>query len=90
MLTGTTSSGFEYSLDEDTLNDMELVDLMVEVQKDSENIRATMEFYERIIGTEQKKRLYDHLRDENGRVPVKQYFLECTEMVKALKEKGKN
>lgn len=90
MLTGTTSDGFEYTLDEDTLNDMEIVDLAVEIQKNPENLSAAMDFYERIIGTEQKQRLYDHLRTETGKVPVKQYFAACTEMIKELKGNGKN
>jgi hypothetical protein len=38
----------------------------------------------------QKKRLYDHVREESGRVPMDKCLIECTEIIQAAGEAGKN
>jgi hypothetical protein len=86
---GTTSTGFEFEIDIRRLDDMELIDIMAEVD---ENALLLTKMCRMILGDEQKKRLYDHLRtDEAGfsRVPVDALTNEITEIFK-LAEEAKN
>ena len=64
---GKTSTGFEFDIEDERLDDMELVDIMAEID---ENPLLMPKLCKMILGEEQKKRLYDHLRSEDGRVPI--------------------
>lgn len=88
MITGKTVSGFEFSLNENVLDNMELLELMVEVQNG--NPAALIPSLTMILGNDQRKDLYDHLRTEDGRVPVAAAAAAFAEIVKAAKNKGKN
>ena len=64
---GKTSTGFEFDIEDERLDDMELVDIMEEID---ENPLLMPKLCKMLLGEEQKKRLYDHLRSEDGRVPI--------------------
>lgn len=64
---GKTSTGFEFDIEDERLDDMELVDIMAEID---ENPLLMSKLCKMLLGEEQKKRLYDHLRSEDGRVPI--------------------
>ena len=64
---GKTSTGFEFDIEDERLDDMELVDIMAEID---ENPLLMQKLCKMLLGEEQKKRLYDHLRSEDGRVPI--------------------
>lgn len=64
---GKTSTGFEFDIEDERLDDMELVDIMAEID---ENPLLMSKLCKMLLGDEQKKRLYDHLRSEDGRVPI--------------------
>ena len=64
---GKTSTGFEFDIEDERLDDMELVDIMAEID---ENPLLMPNLCKMLLGEEQKKRLYDHLRSEDGRVPI--------------------
>ena len=64
---GKTSTGFEFDIEDERLDDMELVDIMAEID---ENPLLMPKLCKMLLGEEQKKRLYDHLRSEGGRVPI--------------------
>ena len=64
---GKTSTGFEFDIEDERLDDMELVDIMAEID---ENPLLMPKLCKMLLGEEQKKRLYDHLRFEDGRVPI--------------------
>ena len=64
---GKTSTGFEFDIEDERLDDMELVDIMAEID---ENPLLMPKLCKMLLGEEQKKRLYDHLRREDGRVPI--------------------
>lgn len=68
MITAKTNDGFEIELDEDVLDDQELMDALTGIQDgDILNVsRLTL----RLLGKEGRKKLYDHLRTPEGRVPV--------------------
>ena len=64
---GKTSTGFEFDIEDERLDDMELVDIMAEID---ENPLLMPKLCKMLLGEEQKKRLYVHLRSEDGRVPI--------------------
>ena len=64
---GKISTGFEFDIEDERLDDMELVDIMAEID---ENPLLMPKLCKMLLGEEQKKRLYDHLRSEDGRVPI--------------------
>ena len=81
---GKTSSGFEYELDEAALDDYELL-----CEMDEGDMTKTISVLNRLLGTEQKERLKEHLRMENGRVPASEMMNEIGEIFGNIKE-GKN
>ncbi|MDO5016537.1 MAG: hypothetical protein Q4E09_05980 [Eubacteriales bacterium] len=62
-ITGKTLSGFEFELNPIVLNDYELLEDLAEVEENP--IKATA-VIERILGKDQKNRLLDHVRGEDG------------------------
>lgn len=84
---GTTSSGFEYNLDETALDDYELLEDLCEL--DNGNTARTISALNRLLGTEQKDQLKEHLREENGRVPASKMMIEMGEIFNSVKG-GKN
>lgn len=84
---GITSSGFEYNLDETALDDYELLEDLCEL--DNGNAARTISALNRLLGTEQKDQLKEHLREENGRVPASKMMVEMAEIFNSVKE-GKN
>jgi len=88
MITGKTNSGFEFSLNENALDNMELVDALAELQEDDPI--AISRVVRMLLGTAQRKRLYDHLRAEDGRVPLEAISTAVSEIFGALDQKGKN
>lgn len=70
MISGTTKSGFTYSIEDDALDDQELLDAFMDM--DNGNLSAYREAIVRLLGKEQKERLYNFLRDkETKRVSAK-------------------
>lgn len=84
---GKTTSGFEYELDESALDDYELLEELCEL--DEGDTSKTISVLNRLLGNEQKERLKEHLRMENGRVPASKMMLEMGEIFNSVKE-GKN
>lgn len=65
---GKTKSGFAYTLRDGFADDMELLELLVEM--DDGNASVLPKVLTRLLGEDQKKKLYDHCRTEDGRVPM--------------------
>lgn len=87
MYIGKTQSGFEFEIAEDTLNNMELVDAIAEVD---DNPLAISNVVRLLLGKEDRKRLYDHIRTEHGNVPVEAMSTELTQIFEACGDAGKN
>lgn len=68
MKSVTLSDGFVIEVDEERLDNAELVDALSDLV-DSENPLALSRVMTLSLGKETKKKLYDHLRNEAGRVP---------------------
>jgi len=88
MLTGTTSSGFNWQIEEDALDDMELLDALSEI--DSGKLDSVSAACLHLLGKEQRAALYDHRRDERGRVRISDVSNELGEILLALKEGPKS
>jgi len=89
MIKGTTASGFEFEVDEDLLQDCEFLELFAHVMKGGTDSMEIFDLAENALGTKQKKQLYDHVRGENGRVPLDGFTAEMTEIFDALGSNGK-
>lgn len=88
MIKGTTKSGFEFSVNESTQNNMELLDALAEL--DDGNIAYMPKVATMILGKEQKKQLYDHIRTEDGTVPVDKFVEEIQDIFAAFSGTEKN
>lgn len=77
MINGKTTSGFEYSLDPDKLNDYELLEKIGEIE---ENPFVLTNVFNIVLGKEQVEKLKDHLRSEDGTVPIEKMTAEITEI----------
>ena len=70
------------------MNSMELVDTLVEVE--SNDLLAVSKLGEMLLGKDGKKKLYDHLRNNKGIVPVDLFMQELNEIMGALGDSAKN
>lgn len=77
---GKTKSGFNYELLEAKLNDFELIDEFSQLE---ENPLLLPRILERLLGKEQKQALYEHVRDEDGIVPIDTITNEMMEIFTA-------
>lgn len=81
MITGKTTTGFKFKVDPDAVKDMEFIELASEVE---ENGLLLPKMIECVLGKEQKKQLYDHVRNANGRVLVDDINDEIKDIFDAL------
>lgn len=85
---GELKNGFSFDVDENALDNMELIDAMAEAQE--ENPAMFSKAVLLLLGKDQRKKLYDHIRDDNGRVSVEAVTNSFVEIFEALGEQGKN
>ena len=71
---GTTATGFQFTIDEDARDDMEILDRLIDMSRG--DISAAPDVLLALLGEEQKKALYEHCRGKNGRVSSKAVYLE--------------
>lgn len=81
------NDGFELELDQEALDDVELLEDFAKM--DEGDAFAMPSAVQRLLGKENKKLLYDHLRGENGRVAATAVGAAVFELMNSLKE-GKN
>ena len=87
MITGTTSTGFAFELEDDVFDDYELLEVLKEIDEGNEEHVVTM--VDILLGEEQKKLLKEHVRNEKGKVSVTRIMEEVTEIFNLCNE-GKN
>ena len=85
---GKLKNGFSFDVDENALDNMELIDAMAEAQE--ENPAMFSKAVLLLLGKDQRKKLYDHIRADNGRVSVEAVTHSFVEIFEALGEQGKN
>lgn len=86
MICGKTKTGFAFSVDENCMNDMELVDILADDATD-ESFRMS-KLLKKLLPT-QRKALYDHVRVD-GRVPVDAIIAEVGDIFAVMGSTGKN
>lgn len=87
MLKGKTESGFCFEIDETALDDMEFVEALADLEEDALKFPKVCNM---LLGKDQKKKLYDHLRNENGKVPVEAVSNAIAEIMSVAGESTKN
>ena len=80
---GKTSSGFEYIIPDENLNDYELFELIAEV---GENALLLPKIVDKLLGIDGKKALLDHCRNEQGKVPMEKINNEVAEIFSNQKQ----
>lgn len=81
----TTKSGFKTSLDPKVLDNMELVDALSQANDDGISIVKVANM---LLGADDKRRLYDHLRTDDGRVPMEPFMAEIEEILNSIGAKN--
>lgn len=87
MITAKTESGFSIELKESALDNMEVLDALSDL--DEGNPLAMSRLVVKLLGKDGKKRLYDHLRTEDGRVPASAVESAIMELFQSINN-GKN
>lgn len=87
---GVTSTGFEFSVKKAAFEDVEFLDELEEaMDPQSEVMHSYGKLCTRLLGTDQKKELYDFFRDKEGRVPMQSINDAFVEILDSYDE-GKN
>ena len=81
----TTKSGFKISMNPDVTDNMELVDALAQANDDGISIVKVANM---LLGEDDKRRLYDHLRTDDGRVPMEPFMTEIEEILNSLGAKN--
>lgn len=85
MAKSKTKTGFEYELNQEALNDYELLEDVAEVDNNPLLIPKVLEL---ILGKEQTRKLKDHIRDKNGRVPATKMMEEIADIFSSQQVKN--
>ena len=81
------SCGFEAEIDEAAVNDMEFLDALTQMQEgDPTGLSVICDM---LLNKKDKKRLYDAVRDENGRATVEAVSAKIKEIFDQLGSKKK-
>lgn len=86
IIKGTTTTGFDYEITEAALNNYELFELIAEIE---DNPLMLPKLVRLLFGEEQKKKLMDHCRAEDGTVPIQRVNDEIIEIFNS-QQKVKN
>ena len=65
-VSGETESGFIFNIEVERLDNMELIDALAELEDNPLQMSTVIRL---LLGKEDKKRLYDHVRTDEGMVP---------------------
>ena len=88
MITGKTERGFEFEIEDDALDDMELLDALVEIDNGRTDQVSTV--CVRLLGKAQRAKLYDFLRGDNGRVKATDVSAALLEILAACADGKKS
>lgn len=86
MIKGKTKSGFEFAIAPHVLDSMELLDAIMEIDETFGTISKVVKM---LLPADQRKRLYEHLRTEEGNVPIMAVVEEVAEIFQ-YNQLGKN
>lgn len=80
---GVTQSGFNFKVDPEVVKDMAFVELAAAAQK---NPVKYPEFIGFILGEAQKEKLYEHVKKDNGRIPLDDVNTELKEILEKVNQ----
>ncbi len=83
MIKGKTATGFTFKIDQKAIQDMEFIELVAAARDDG---LLLPEILKKLLGEEQKKALYDHIREEHGSVPVDAVTNEIMDIIATFNE----
>lgn len=81
---GTTATGFQFIVDEEARDDMELLEKLSEMSKG--DMTAMPAVLVSLLGEDQKKALYDHCRSKSGRVLATKVMSELEGIFKNIRD----
>lgn len=87
MFKGKTTSGFEYVIDPDNLNDYELLESISEMES---NPLILSQVVKKLLGSEQTTKLKNHIRNEKGIVPMEKMAAEIIDIFQSSGKETKN
>lgn len=74
-----TTSGFEYEIVPEVLDDWELIEEMQEMVESNDPTKS-VKIFKKVLGDDQYKALKDHLRKKDGRVKTSAMIEEFNEI----------
>ena len=83
VITGKTKTGFEYEIDKKILNDYELLE---EIDNIGRNPVIIIRLLKRLLKEEQLEKLKEHIRNEEGIVPLDKMEKELTDIFDGINE----
>ena len=83
MIEGKLKCGFDYAIEEEALDNMELLDAIADADTNPINISKVVRM---LLGDEQRKKLYDCLRTEKGNVPITEVSNAVAEIFASKRE----
>ena len=87
MIKGKTSSGFEYEISEDVVNDYELLENLAELEANPLILTTVIK---QVLGAEQAEKLKNHVRNNRGTVPIDKITNEILDIFTNSGEEIKN
>ena len=83
VITGKTKTGFEYNIDKKILNDYELLE---EIDNIGKNPLIIIKLLKRLLKEEQLEKLKEHIRNEEGMVPIDKMEKELEDIFNGINE----
>lgn len=84
MITGKTSTGFEFAFSQDVVNDMRMLRAIGKMENgDAEYIDYVGK---KLLGQDKYDKLLDHIQTEDGRQPIDALLKEVAEMFSAFQQ----
>ena len=84
MISGVTKNGFLFEITDERTDNMELIDALADL--DDGNPLAVSKVLTLLLGPEQKKKMYDFVRTEDGIVSAQTVSEMIVEILAAKKE----
>lgn len=85
---GITTSGFNFTLDPEDMNDMRVIEALAEVEKG--NVLYVIDLIKLMLGEKQKEALYKHVANKEGKVSPELCMAEIKEIFEKAGNEVKN
>lgn len=84
MITGKTSTGFEFAFSQDLVNDMRMLRAIGKMEKG--DVDSIDYVGKKLLGQDKYDKLLEHIQTEDGRQPVDALLKEIAEMFGAYQQ----